>query len=74
MSRYDNDPRVTRRGSGYAVQLTNQTVYVLDADILGWGAYTGPNLDLMFTSAGPLLGVAAADELIGALLQSDNPA
>ena len=74
MSRYDNDPRVTRRGSGYAVQVANQTVYVLDADILGWGAYTGPNLDLMFSDAGPLLGAATADELIGALLQADNAA
>jgi hypothetical protein len=74
VSRYDNDPRVTRRGSGYTVQLNGQAVHVLDADMLGWGAYTGPNLDLLFTATGPLLGAASADELIGALLQADNAA
>jgi hypothetical protein len=73
VSRYDHDPRVTRRDSGYTVQLSKRTVYVLDADVLGWGVYTGPNLDLVFTDAGPLLGAATADELIGALLRADNP-
>jgi hypothetical protein len=73
VSRYDHDPRVTRRGSGYTVQLSTQAVHVLETDVLGWGAFTGPNLDMLLTDAGPLVGVATADEVIGALLQTDTP-
>jgi hypothetical protein len=73
MSRYLDDPRVTARPSGgYTVTAGGQTVHVLDTGTMGWGAYAGPNLDLIVGPSGPWIGIPTADALIGVLLQADN--
>lgn len=69
-----NDPRVSASGDGYTVTTRRGTYRVLNAGVMGWGVYQGPSLDLVFTDTGPAIGAADADELIGALLQADNPA
>ncbi|MBB5872004.1 hypothetical protein F4553_005383 [Allocatelliglobosispora scoriae] len=72
MSRYAEDPRVTAHANGFTVQVGDHFVHVLDSGALGWGAYTGPNLDLIVTAAGPWIGSPTADDLISALLHTDN--
>jgi hypothetical protein len=73
VSRYLSDPRVTTRPSGgYTVTAGGHTVHVLNTGAMGWGAYTGPNLELIVTGSGPWIGIPTADALIGVLLQADN--
>ncbi len=68
-----NDPRVARfGGDGYEVTTTKGVYRVLNAGVMGWGVYTGPNLDLAFTPAGALIGAADPEELIRMLLKTDN--
>ncbi len=69
MSRYRNDPRVTVSGNGYAVTVDGTTYRVLHSDVLGWGVYTGPNLDLVYTTDNEwACGLADADDAIALLL------
>lgn len=66
------DPRVTASGAGYTVTTRRGTYHVLDSGVMGWGVYTGRNLDMVFGADGPLIGAAAADDLVKALLDADN--
>ncbi len=75
MSDTATDPRVSPfGGDGWEVS-TSQGVYrVLNSGLMGWGVYTGQNLDLVFTDSGPAIGAENADDLIRALLDNDTPA
>lgn len=69
MSRYRNDPRVTRTGTGFTVTTGDTDYRILPNDTLGWGIYTGPNLDLVIFDSGVLaLGFHTADKAIKALI------
>jgi hypothetical protein len=72
LTTYTSDPRVSTRDGGYTVHVDGETIHVLPSPALGWGAYTGPNLDLIITTAGPWTGFPTADVLIAALLQADD--
>lgn len=68
-----NDPRVTAfGGDGYEVTTSTGTFRVLNAGVMGWGVYTGSNLDLVVTDTGPAIGAADGDELVKALLDADD--
>lgn len=68
-----NDSRVTaRNGGGYDVTTKSGNYHVLDAGVMGWGVYTGPNLDMVFTNDGPLIGAAGPEDLIRGLLKADD--
>ena len=70
-----SDPRVAARPNGGWDVTTGQGSYhVLHSDAMGWGIYTGPNLDLVFGSDGPAIGAARGEELVKALLDADNAA
>lgn len=67
------DPRVsTYGGSGYEVTTKDGVYRVLDSGVLGWGVYTGQNLDLVFSPDGPVIGAAGPDELVAGLLKADD--
>ena len=67
------DSRVTaRENGGWDVTTSQGTYHVLDSEALGWGIFTGQNLDLVFTDGGPVLGAAEPQGLIDALLNADD--
>jgi hypothetical protein len=67
-----NDPRVTAFGDGYEVTTRRGVYRVLNAGVMGWGVYQGPNLDMVFDQGGPVIGAADGDELVKALLEQDT--
>lgn len=68
MSRYDQDRRVHPAGRGYTVTAGGTRYRVLPSQTLGWGIYTGPNLDLLPAPGGFAIGYQTADDAIGDLL------
>lgn len=71
MPEQHTDPRVTAYGTGYTVTTSQGTHRVLNAGDMGWGVYTGQNLDLLFGEDGPAI-AADANELITGLLKADD--
>jgi hypothetical protein len=69
-SRYDHDARVVRAGNEFTVTASDGTVYyVLPSDLMGWGIFTGPNLDLVPTAGGRFaIGIDTADHAIAAII------
>ncbi len=74
LSSYDDDPRVSAHGDGYAVtRADGSTVHVLPTGVFGWAIYHGPNLDLVPTSDGGFAtGYTGADDAIGAVLTDQD--
>ncbi len=74
MSSYDDHPAVSGDGNGFTVQRDGADYRVLPNEAMGWGIYTGPNLDLVFGDNGPAIGFGDADTAIGALLDEPQAA
>jgi hypothetical protein len=65
-----DDPRVKPLGAdGYQVATDTGIVNVLHSDMLGWGLYTGPRLEMVITGSGPAIGIVSAEAAIKAVLR-----
>lgn len=69
MSNYDRDSRVHRQGRGYTVTNRGTEYQVLPNQSLGWGIYSGRNLNLVQVAGrGLAIGYRSADEAIRVLI------
>ena len=73
MSDLTPDPRLVADGNGGWIVTTEDGILHILHGGTGWGIYTGPDLELVFTPDGqPVTGVAEPQELIAALLAADD--
>ena len=77
VSRYDNDPRVTRVGAGFAVRTANgETFYVRCSEVLGWVICRGHARGDFLEAGRPgrSARITTADDAIGMLIGDPAPA
>ncbi len=67
--RFEGHERVSRFGEhGWTVRVDGRDLRVLPNGAMGWGVYTGPNLEVAMVGGSPAVGYADVEELVGALL------